>query len=308
MSGRVYVDGLDLYGRWGLYVADVGVWNDLVAMPPLKDVDSTDWHEEDGIEADLAEPVLDTRNISLTFAFKGDVHKQYFSFIEFLTDGAYHEFDCRYIGRKYKLRMVSHTNFDYATQLGKIKVKFADDFPLDGYEYQAPMTSIAQVEDYLFDNVPFTAYGVRVLQGSLEEVMKPANVKENLLRNIETVAGAIYDAESVTYESKDVKLSCLMRAESLTELWQNFDALLYDLIRPDEHLLYVSELQQEFPFYYKKCSVSEFFPEGRPWLKFTITLTFTNDFRITDDVVLATEDRQIVITENGVDAIDLATE
>ena len=262
MAGRVYVDGLDLYERWGLYAAGIGVWNDLVAMPPLKDVDSNDWHEEDGIEPDLSAPVLDTRNISITFAFTGDVHSHYFSFLVLLSDGAYHEFDCRYIGRKYKLRMVSHTNFDYAEQLGKIKVKFADDFPLEGYEYKAPSTSLAQVEDYLFDDVPFTAYGVRVLEGSLEEVMMPSTVKENLLRNIEIVSGAIYDGENVTYESKDVKLSCLMRAETLDELWQNYDALLYDLIRPDEHLLYVSELLQEFPFYYKECSVSEFFPEG----------------------------------------------
>lgn len=108
------------------------------------------------------------------------------------------------------------------------------------------------------------------------------------------------------YKSKDVKLYCLMRAETLDGLWRNYDALLYDLIRPDERLLWVNELEQDFPCHYKSCTVQEFDPEGRPWLKFTLTVTFTSDFRITeDDVVLATEDNIIVFTENGVYAIDM---
>lgn len=304
MSGRLYIDGVDVYKQYGVYVSDNG-WNELVAMPPLKTVDSNDWQEEDGIEADLSSPVLNTREVNITFATQG-VYSRFFHFVELLSDGAYHVFDCAHIGRKFTLRMVSHASLDYAKLLGKVKIKFADDFPLEDYKYKAPESSVAEVDDYTIDGQPFTAYGVRILQGTLSEVQKPAAVKQNLLRNINTVSGASYDSKVVTYKSKDVKLSCLMRAETLDELWQNYDALLYDLIRPDEHLLWVNELEQEFPCHYKSCSVQEFNPEGRIWLKFALTVTFTNDFRITeDDVVLATEDNIIVFTENGVYAIDL---
>lgn len=304
MSGRLYIDGQDVYKQFGMYVSDNG-WNELVAMPPLKSVDSNDWNEEDGIEADLSAPVLNTRDINLTFATQG-VFSRYFDFLNLLSDGAYHVFDCAAIGRKYTLRMVSHTSLDYAKLLGKAKIKFADDFPLDGYKYKAPASTVAAYDDYTIDGQPFTAYGVRILQGTLSEVQKPAAVKTNLLRNIKTQTGAIYDSKNVFYKSKDVKLYCLMRAETLDELWRNYDALLYDLIRPDERLLWVNELEQDFPCHYKSCTVQEFDPEGRPWLKFTLTVTFTSDFRITeDDVVLATEDNIIVFTENGVYAIDM---
>lgn len=304
MSGRLYIDGQDVYKQYGMYVSDNG-WNELVAMPPLKSVESNDWQEEDGIEADLSSPVLDSREITMTFAIQG-VSGRYFDFLNLLTDGAYHVFDCAQIKRKYTLRMVSHSSLDYAKSLGKVKIRFADDFPLDGYRYTAPASSIASNDYYTLDGLPFTAYGARILKGTLSEVQKPAAVKQKLLRNIETQAGAIYDSKEVTYKSKDVKLYFLMRAETLDELWRNYDALLYDLIRPDERLLEVGELAQAFPCHYKSCSVQEFFPEDRIWLKFTLAVTFTSEFRITeDDVVLASEDNIIVFTENGVYAIDM---
>ena len=84
----------------------------------------------------------------------------------------------------------------------------------------------------------------------------------------------------LTYKSKDVKLKCLMRAETLDGLWRNYDALLYDLTQPEERMLTVNELKQDFPCYYKSCQVSDFYPNGKIWLAFTLTLTFTRDFRI----------------------------
>ena len=283
MSGRLYIDGQDVYKQFGMYVSDNG-WNELVAMPPLKSVDSNEWREEDGIEIDLSAPVLNTRDINLTFATHG-VFSRYFDFLNLLSDGAYHVFDCAAIRRKYTLRMVSHPSLDYAKLLGKAKIKFADDFPLDGYNYKAPASTVEEYDDYTIDGQPFTAYGVRILQGTLSEVLKPADIKTNLLCNTKTQAGATYDNKNVFYKSKDVKLYCLMRAETLDELWRNYDALLYDLIRPDERLLWVKEINQNLPCYYKSCTVKEFIPEGKPWFKFILTVVFTQP--------------RIILSENG---------
>lgn len=304
MINRLFIDGNDAYLQYGAYVVSGG-WNELVAYPPLKTVDSNDWQEEDGVEADLSDPVLNTREVSVKFAF-GGLFSRFCLFIELLSDGAYHEFNCAYIGRKYKLRMTQHSSLDIAKTLGTATIKFSDDFPLDGYEYKEPQSSIPVCDDYMLDNVPTMDYGLRILQGTMSEVMKPAAVKENLLRNITTKSGAIYDGKTVTYKSKDVKLQCLMRAETLDELWRNYDALLYDLIQPDERLLTVRELEQDFPCYYKSCKVSDFYPDGRIWLTFTLTLTFTGSFRLNDDdFVLATEDGIIVFTEDGENAVEM---
>lgn len=273
MIGRLYIDGNDAYSLYGVYVVKGG-WNELIAYPPLKSADSNDWQELDGIEADLSAPVLNTREIQLKVAFAGGDNR-FLALIRHLSDSAYHTFDCRYIKRTYRLRLVAQPNLTVAHVLGATTLKFADDFPLPDYTYKKPASNMAAYNDYTFDGVNFTSYGVRVLKGTLDEVKKVPTVKTNLLRNINTEAGALYDGKNVTYKSKDVKINCLMRADTLDELWRNYDALLYDLIRPNERRLRVKELNKEFPFYYKSCQVTEFYPTDKIWLQFALTVTFT---------------------------------
>ena len=103
MINRLFIDGNDAYLQYGVYVTSGG-FNELVAFPPLKSVDSNDWQEEDGVEADLSAPVLNTREIQVKFAFSG-LFSRFCAFIELLSDGAYHEFYCAHIQRTFTLRM-----------------------------------------------------------------------------------------------------------------------------------------------------------------------------------------------------------
>lgn len=300
MKGRLYIDGKDAYTEYGIYVVDGG-WNELIAYPPLKPVATNDWQEEDGIEADLSYPVLDSREVSLKVAFSG-LYSRFDLFIELLSDRAYHTFECSYIRRRYRLRLISLPNFEEAELLGMATLKLADDFPMQNYNYIAPMSNIPTVNDYSFDSYPFTKYGVRILRGTHNEVMRIPDVKQNLLRNIETNTGALYDDNNVTFKSKDVKLQCLLRADTLNELWRNFDALLYDLTRPNERILEVDG--NEIPFYYRSSQVAEFYPDGKIWMQFSITITVTGNLRLLsnfialhseDDMVIQTEDKEYYI-------------
>jgi len=305
MRARLYIDGKDAYTMYGVYVQMSG-WNELISMPPLKAVPTNDWQEEDGVEVDLSEPVLDSREVSVRFAVR-QAYSRYFALMKMLSDGAYHTFDCVYIGRTFRLRLIGVGSFSTNGDLGEVTLKFADDFPLDGYKYQPPVSTLPSDDRFALDGVPFSDYGVRILKGTLSEITKTADVKTNLYRNIKTQQGAIYDSKTVTYKSKDVRLSCLMTSETVEGLWHNYDALLYDLTRPDERELWVGGLEQDFACYYKSCQVSEFFPDrGKAWLRFTLTLTFTHDFRILDDdTVLATESDIIIFTEDGQFAIEM---
>ena len=62
-TGTLYIDGNDAYRQFGVSVVKGG-YDDIIAMPPLKKPQTNDWQEEDGIEADLEEPVLDAREKS----------------------------------------------------------------------------------------------------------------------------------------------------------------------------------------------------------------------------------------------------
>ena len=305
-TGSLYIDGSDAWLTYGAFVVEGG-WTSLVCMPPLKAVESNDWQEEDGIEVDLSAPVLDTREVEIPFAFCG-LYARPFALLDVLADGAYHTFRCAEIGRTFRLRLVSQPSHAGVRNLELVKLKFADDFPLDGYTYADPQTSIVQAYDYLVDDAPLSRYGVRVLRGTMANIRKCADVKEALLRNIGTQSGTTYDGgAAVHFASKEVKVLCLLRAASLDELWRNYDALLYDLTQPDERTLYVSEMEETFHFYYKSCSVTAFYPcDAQKWLEFTLTLVFTNEVRSTDDdTLLATEDGTLAWTEDSDSAVEM---
>ena len=167
MAGRLYIDGNDAYASYGVYVVHGG-WNELIAYPPLKNVNSNDWQEEDGIEADLSAPVLNTREVQLKIAISG-LFSRFFALIALLSDGAYHTFESPFIQRTFRLRLTQQPNMSAAKVLGTATLKFADDFPLSGYTYAAPASTVIAADDYTFDGVLFTDYGVRVLRGTLDE-------------------------------------------------------------------------------------------------------------------------------------------
>lgn len=278
MKGRLFIDDLDAYDEYGIYVVEGG-WNELVAFPPLKAVKYNDWQEEDGEQCDLSAPVLNTHEVTIKFAVRGnDAISAYETFLTALGTGIYHEFTCTSIGRSFSLRLVSHSSLDIANRLGFLSVKFADDFPLRDYTYVAPISTVIQASDYKLDGTNLSQYGVRVLKGSLSEVLKGSSVKPAMLRNIPSQGGAIYDADApVKLKGRDVKLTCNLRASTLSEFWRNYNALLYDLTKPNTRSLYVAATGQSYPFYYKSGAVSDFHPRGfgKVWLDFTLTLHFT---------------------------------
>jgi hypothetical protein len=303
MTGRLYIDGNDAYSLYRVFIYG-DEYNELLSFPQLKKVASNNWPEEDGEEFDLSSPVLASRELNIRFGFHSP-HHRFGGFLEMLSDGAYHDFDFQTIGRSYKLRLVQQPNLSMALHLGIFSLRFADDFPLEGYDYVPPQSAMTQTSGYELDERDLADYGIIVTAGSKVEIEKMPAVKKNLLTDIGSQSGVIYDGEYVFFQTKDVKLNCLMRAGSLTDLWRNYNALLYDLSRPGERKLYADSTGYEYPCMYRSISVKNFRGSGKIWLEFTLTLLFTS-FRLEgEEVLLASEDAMLIITEDEDNAIDL---
>lgn len=277
-SGRLFIDGVDVFTSYGAYMTE-GALAEVVQWPALKDVDSVDWHEENGEEYDLDNPVLDTREIELPLCVRS--YDGLTALQDALSDGAYHTFLFELLSYTITLRLMeADISSRTSDGLYLLKLKLADDAPLSGYEYVAPTNdlglSVADDAQYALDGVDLTDYGVRMLKGTLAEITALPDVKENMLRDIAVAAGVEYDGEAVTYESRDVKLYCLMRAGSAETFLQNWHALLYNLTQSGERDLYVEALAQSFACYYKKCEVTAVYvDESGVWCNFTLTLCFT---------------------------------
>ena len=316
MKGLFYIDGIDAFTRYGVMIEEGG-YNGVLSYPSLKEPEqSNNWLEEDGIEVDLSDPKLNTKELDISFS----AFDEYMlgDFIALLSDGAYHTFDFKDISHLCSLRLVQETNKIQYVKAERFTLKFADDYPLNGYTYLAPSSSKVPIQGYELDGVDFSIYGIRILEGSEAQLMKSPAVKKNLLRNIINQNGAIYDSENVVFEAKDVVLNCCLIANDIAEFWRNYNAFLYDLIRVNEKLdqngytvrsaeknLFSEKTGEEYPCYYKNSKVSLWEPNGEIWCKFTLTLVFTS-FRVgEEEYLLATEASELVITEDGEFYIDL---
>nr|DAT74369.1 MAG TPA: hypothetical protein [Caudoviricetes sp.] len=272
-SGRLFFGDTDV--RDYSYVCTAfGGFNELIAFPPLKTPPANDWYEELGFDPDLSDPVLDTREVTLRLsATAADDYK-------YTLGKLYSVVDVRApsIGRSWSLRFIAPTDSAHSSTFG---LKFAEDTPMRGYTYQPPaaekerewILSTSQRDDFVITESPkrsFVDYGARVLGDVVDEMERRNEVKTGLLRKFSTKPGAFYDKAALFCEKGgDRQVQLLMRADTLAELWRNYDALLFDLIRPG------ARRYNDAPFYYSSCRVDKFIPdEPRPWLQFTLTLTF----------------------------------
>ena len=274
-SERLYIGEGDVWGN--VYACTAfGGFNELIAFPPLKTPSANDWQEERGFDPDLSAPVLDTREVTLRLSATDTEDYKYT--LGMLNKNPVVEVRARSIGRSWSLRFIAPTDSAHSSTFG---LKFADDTPMQGYTYQPPnaekerewILSTSRRDDFVITESPkrtFVDYGARVLGDVVDEMEQRNEVKTGLLRKFSTKPGAFYDKGALFNEKGgDRQVQLLMRADTLAELWRNYDALLADLIRPG------ARRYANAPFYYNSCRVDEFIPdEPRPWLRFTLTLTF----------------------------------
>lgn len=274
-SERLYIDNGDVWDETYACTA-FGGFNELIAFPPLKTPPANDWQEERGFDPDLSAPVLDTREVTLRLSATATDDYKYT--LCMLNKKPVVEVRARSIGRSWSLRFITPTDSANSSTFG---LKFADDTPMQGYTYQPPnaekerewILSTSQRDDFVITESPersFADYGARVLGDVVDEMERRNEVKTGLLRQFSTKPGAFYDKAAMFREKGgDRQVQLLMRADTLAELWRNYDALLFDLIRPG------ARRYNDAPFYYSSCRVDHFIPdEPRPWLQFTLTLTF----------------------------------
>lgn len=300
MKGRTYIDGVDLSVDFKTIITSGG-YNGLISPAQFKTIDFNDWSEEDGIEPDLDNPVLDTKEFDLTFGCIDNSKTE--DFIAMLSEGVYHHFEFKEIEAERKLRLISQPNKETIQQAELFTLRFADDFPFHGYSFLAPINPAIQ-SGYEIDNIPLSNYGVLVLEGTDDEIIKIPAVKANLLTSNKNRGGVAYDDKWVRFQQKNVAMKCCLRANSINTFWRNYNALIYTLTRPNERQLYVEKFHDSFSCFYKSCPVTLFTIIGSEvWCEFTLNLTFTNFRPKKSYYVWGSQNGRVIMTEDKINAI-----
>lgn len=274
---NVEIDGYNASERYGVVIEQDGLAQ-IIQVPSFKKVDTTEWDEYDGVEADLISPVLDAKTATITF-YIYDLTKAQYLYQQLKSEKkSFHTFSFLDLNREYDLRLTSNGSFSSMVKLGKMTLTFA--FKNVGVDeaspYQIDKTEVWQ-RGYKIDYIDFSQFGIWVLDGSDDNIRKFPAIRENLKIDCENEQGIEYDDWTVHNKTKDVTLNCLIDTDGIDAFWKRYNSLFFMLIQPN---------YRKFEYngdanlcYYKSMSVSKFrkLRNGKIWCQFSITLTFTYD-------------------------------
>lgn len=298
-QGKLFIDGKDAMNEYGIFVERYG-FKGLIQMPSFKKLDTTEWSEYDGEEVDLTSPVLNSKTFQMQFGILNVRYAE--DLFDDLATGAYHTFYFVELQKTYKLRMTSCGAFKSHVKLGSLTLSFADDFPVvpEGTHYNIGETEVKQL-GYELDGIDFSQFGSFILDGTDDSIRKAANVRSALSVDTKSLSGLKYDDETVTFKSKDVTIKMLINSDSITEFWKRWDGLFAIMLQPEQRSFYFEALDAEYECYYKSNTVSKFdiLRNGHVWCEFSIVLTFTSYHPVSSWLLLAIEDFDWVVTEDG---------
>lgn len=293
MIGQCYIDGIDIYATYGVIITDGG-YDDFFKLPAMVEPDKNDWAESDGVEVDLSAPMLQPRDITVSFANIGP--KQWREFVTFITMPELRLLNIPYLGRSWALRYDSMTELSMYGHADIFVIKFIEDKPL------VPSVTVpigtAPIESVLeLDGISLDKYGI-VIEDGLDDFDKTPPLKQNLTRTSSAISGQVYDAGTAQFAEKEVAIKCTMLANNMADLWAQLDSLFATLMQAGERTL--SYRSRGYSGYYRRCDNVQLLANiNEVAVRFDLKMIFTA-FRVgVVTYLLASEDLKFITTEDG---------
>lgn len=295
MTGYCYIDGVDIYNEFGVFISGDG-YDELLSFPAMKEPDKNDWPEEHGIEVDLTEPRLQAREVKVDFAFTRGFGWRPFYY--FLAGTGYRGIEIPGLGRSWSLRVSEMPELESYDGVSLFSVKFIEDSPAIPSGYPTANADIGFPCAVSIDGKPLDKYGIIITSG-LDDLDRAPKMKKALTRTSLLMNGQEYDAGFVRYAEKEVTFGCCLDAVQMAVFWNLHDALFGDLLQPGTRTIgYNGKNYQAF---YRKTGNWKFHAHaGEVVCEFDLTLCFPA-FVINNEVyLLASEQGELIVTEDGI--------
>lgn len=239
----------------------------LLSYPALKSLNKNDWAEESGTEYDLSAPELSAKEITLQLLLPESLYP---NLVTLLSAHAYANYTFDFINQTYRLRLVGLSKTQVIGGYVTAEIRLSDDFPLQGYTYQAPTLTAHHVEAYI-DGKNLTLYGITLLEETQQELITAGNAKTPYTAQNSTMSGLIAADVPIYFQERTATLKCFMYLP-ITDFLKGYFALLYDLVRPDERTL--SYQGKSYKCIYKDGKITELYiDDPLIWIKFDLQLT-----------------------------------
>lgn len=292
---KTYIDNEDIYDVYGAFLLE-GSEKNVLQFPSSKEPMSNSWQEYDGIEADLEELCLEAFPVPLRFAFVGE--DRVGDFNSMLMSKPKHSFLFA-IGRELEMRLVSSSSPVINNGLIICEYNFeCYSHPVTQEDFvRVNPVPLARTDNrYLLDGVPFSNYGILMLDGTESSIRTVGEIKSLLSRQVGKFIE--YDLNPLLYSSgrwvrdtsvgavrkgaRDIVLKCLFTASSYLNAVNNLDALLYDLIVAKQssditkkcvRAIKVPSSATPMSCYYKSMRIGQYYSSDSGIVVFTFDLT-----------------------------------
>ena len=239
----------------------------LLSYLALKSLNKNDWAEESSSEYDLSAPQLSAKEITLQLLLPESLYP---NLVTLLSVRAYANYTFDFINLTYRLRLIGLSKTQVSGGYVTADIRLSDDFPLQGYTYQAPTLTAHHVEAYI-DGKNLTQYGITLLEGTQQELITAGNAKTPYTAQNSTMSGLIAADVPIYFQERTVTLKCFMYLP-ITDFIKGYFALLYDLVRPGEHTL--NYQGKSYKCIYKDGKITELYIDNPLiWVKFDLQLT-----------------------------------
>ena len=253
---QVIVDGADFETTYGATL--IGGWSSLFALPESKEPRQNDWHEVDGIEADLEEGLkLAPRRIRLRFAFDGGRGG---GFLRMRNHYRTQLFEIEGYG-KIRLRGVSATiTKTLGGEVREAEIDFVEDKPGE-LEPESGQTKEAFPSSVTIDGKPLASFGATDYGETAEPLLGGAEAKEPLTIQSRAVDGQITPdpkgaVRTVSVRAKEVTIKLLFIAPTGEDLRGALWSFLKEMTKPGERTIFHPALDGAIKGYYvgMECS------------------------------------------------------
>lgn len=308
LTGLLLIDNVDVYSNYGLYVKN---YAPLLTMPQYKSssITTTDWHESDGLDADLSAPVLDGRQFQLQFHLAHpNAPSDAQVLLSDLTSQVYHTFNFPVLGKTHTLRLVTNPSFAQNARFDTLSLTFAED------AVTIPTVAVPTQETgiplgYIIDDADFALYGCTVVKGTRDSFLKFGQPKEALKRSFRTVVGINYDSgDTIHLKTRDITVNLHMRTATVAEFWARWYALWNAVLKIDTAAQTLTDRAvrtiegdgMTFRCYYKSSNPTRFLllEDGGVWCDFSITFSVLSYSRGDEWFYLTWQDGTPVIFED----------
>lgn len=294
MIGWCYIDNVDIYESFGVFIADNG-YDELFYFPEIVQPDVNDWGDQHGIEADLNEPRLQPGELTVSFAV---LNANWRNFFEFITTPGIRSVNVPPLGRTWNLRVKEMPLLESYNNTSLLSVRFVEDETAIPSDYPAANKTGLLKSVISTDGTSWDKYGI-IVSGGLDDLSRSPAVKSNLTRTSLYMNGQIYDSGSVYFTDKQVTFKCVLNAVQISEFWELYNAFFGDLLQPG--LRKIGYGGRTFDAYYQRTGNWRILSlAGEVIVEFDLTLRFAA-FMVDGDVhLLSAENDRLIVTEDDI--------